>query len=341
MFNSLKTNKNYKSIGRVSLNKYTFKSINKEEKIKCFNVFYNFYNQKNNFFGILKTTQKEKLFTPSRKTEITNRRIFNEVFKTIKISDLICLVLDARDPIGTWNMLLANNINFFKKTLIIVLNKIDLVPTWVTSKWLKIFSKNYLVVAFHCTNKKNFGKNILLKIIKTIKKENNMKQKITIGIIGYPNVGKSALINALKNKLVTKTSHNPGCTKVWQFIKLSKKFFIIDSPGITDKSILSQNIYISRENINCNKKEKNNNFFISLAQKVVGIYSNKIKKTKLFFFKKVFKLKKFGIIDKISSKTVFVNDFLSGTIPWFAPIPFSKAKTIKLYEFPWIMNFSF
>ena len=50
--------------------------------------------------------------------------------------------------------------------------------------------------------------------------------------LGYPNVGKSSIINTLRQKNVCKTAPIPGETKVWQYITLYKKIFLIDCPGV-------------------------------------------------------------------------------------------------------------
>ncbi len=44
------------------------------------------------------------------------------------------------------------------------------------------------------------------------------KKNISVGFIGYPNVGKSSIINTLKKKAVCKVAPIPGETKVNQII---------------------------------------------------------------------------------------------------------------------------
>jgi len=41
------------------------------------------------------------------------------------------------------------------------------------------------------------------------------KKNISVGMIGYPNVGKSSIINALMKKVACKVAPIPGQTKVW------------------------------------------------------------------------------------------------------------------------------
>jgi nuclear GTP-binding protein len=53
-----------------------------------------------------------------------------------------------------------------------------------------------------------------------------------VGIIGYPNVGKSSLINSLKRSKAAPTGNTPGITKSMQEIQLDKNIILIDSPGV-------------------------------------------------------------------------------------------------------------
>lgn len=58
------------------------------------------------------------------------------------------------------------------------------------------------------------------------------KKNISVGLIGYPNAGKSSIINALMKKACCKVAPIPGETKVWQYITLTKRIYLIDCPGI-------------------------------------------------------------------------------------------------------------
>ena len=57
-------------------------------------------------------------------------------------------------------------------------------------------------------------------------------KQISCGVIGYPNVGKSSVINALRAKAVCKVAPVPGETKVWQYVALTKRVNLIDCPGV-------------------------------------------------------------------------------------------------------------
>lgn len=64
----------------------------------------------------------------------TSRRIWGELYKVLDSSDVVIHVLDARDPLGTRCKPVVEFLRKEKahKQLVYVLNKVDLVPTWVT-----------------------------------------------------------------------------------------------------------------------------------------------------------------------------------------------------------------
>ncbi|KAG0168126.1 hypothetical protein DFQ28_006420 [Apophysomyces sp. BC1034] len=56
--------------------------------------------------------------------------------------------------------------------------------------------------------------------------------KITIGLVGYPNVGKSSTINALIGEKRVSVSSTPGKTKHFQTIHLTPSLVLCDCPGL-------------------------------------------------------------------------------------------------------------
>lgn len=93
-------------------------------------------------------------------------------------------------------------------------------------------SKDYPTLAFHASITNPFGKPALFQLIRQLDALHKDKKNISIGFIGYPNVGKSSVINTLKKRAVCKAAPIPGETRVWQYVALTKRIYLIDCPGV-------------------------------------------------------------------------------------------------------------
>lgn len=58
------------------------------------------------------------------------------------------------------------------------------------------------------------------------------QENITVSMLGFPNVGKSSVINVLKNKAVVHSGSAPFITQNIQQVKLNKHVTLVDSPGV-------------------------------------------------------------------------------------------------------------
>ena len=95
-------------------------------------------------------------------------------------------MLDARDPLGTRA---PHAEAFIKKEashkhLVFLLNKCDLVPTRVTSMWLRHLSKEAPTLAFHASITNSFGKGSLINLLRQFAKLHADKKQISVGFIG-------------------------------------------------------------------------------------------------------------------------------------------------------------
>lgn len=109
-------------------------------------------------------------------------------------------------------------------------------PLLLQARWVKILSKTHPTIAFHASINNSFGKGSLIQLLRQFSTLFSDKKQISVGFIGYPNVGKSSIINTLKKKAVCKTAPIPGETKVWQYITLMRRIYLIDCPGIVPPS---------------------------------------------------------------------------------------------------------
>jgi nuclear GTP-binding protein len=173
--------------------------------------------------------KKDDLFAKGQ-----SKRVWGELYKVLDCSDVVLQIVDARDVPGTRCAHIENHIkkNASHKHLVIVINKCDLVPSWVTRKWVKLLSAEFPTLAFHASVTNSFGKGALISLLRQFGKLHSDKRQISVGVIGYPNCGKSSVINSLMGKKCCKAAPIPGETKVWQYIALMKRIFLIDSPGV-------------------------------------------------------------------------------------------------------------
>ncbi|OAD07173.1 hypothetical protein MUCCIDRAFT_20654, partial [Mucor lusitanicus CBS 277.49] len=73
---------------------------------------------------------------------------------------------------------------------------------------------------------------LLIEQTPVVKNENGEIEKMTIGLVGYPNVGKSSTINAIIGEKRVSVSSTPGKTKHFQTIHLNESLVLCDCPGL-------------------------------------------------------------------------------------------------------------
>ncbi|AJC71597.1 GTP-binding protein [Thermococcus guaymasensis DSM 11113] len=157
------------------------------------------------------------------------RKAWKVVREVIDEADVVVEVVDARDPIGTRNRKLERLIQEEGKPLLIVMNKADLVP----KEWAEEYKRKSEIPVVFISARERKGTGILRRELKKLAKPLfEEKEKVKVALIGYPNVGKSTIINTLKGKRAVGTAPIPGYTKGKQLIRLSKRLWLLDSPGV-------------------------------------------------------------------------------------------------------------
>ncbi|KAF8752872.1 Nuclear/nucleolar GTPase 2 [Rhizoctonia solani] len=158
----------------------------------------------------------------------TSRRIYGELYKVLDSSDVVIHVLDARDPLGTMCKSVTDYLRKEKshKQVVLLLNKCDLVPTWVTvGTFLHLnvprlnalpgkiripFVQNIPYTRLPRKPHTLFWQRLSHSTPSPILNLHSDKKQISVGFIGYPNVGKSSVINCLKKGRVCRVAPIPG-----------------------------------------------------------------------------------------------------------------------------------
>ncbi|ERS98443.1 nuclear GTP-binding protein [Sporothrix schenckii 1099-18] len=190
----------------------------------------------------------------------TSRKAYDKVFKSVvEQADVVLYVLDARDPEGTRSRdveraVLAAAGGEAGKRLILILNKVDLVPPPVLHAWLTHLRGSFPTLPLrasspapnaHTFNHRDISvqstSSALFRALKSFAANRNLKRSISVGVIGYPNVGKSSVINALLSRLsgnnrtqrmACPAGAEAGVTTAIRTVKIDNHLMLLDSPGI-------------------------------------------------------------------------------------------------------------
>lgn len=191
--------------------------------------------------------------------QASSRKTYDKVFKkVIDEADVVLYVLDARDPEGTRSReversIMANAASSGKR-LILILNKIDLVPPKVLRDWLVYLRRYFPTLPLrasgaaanaHTFNHRELSVQntsaTLFKALKSFAASRDLKRAVSVGVIGYPNVGKSSVINALLSRMSGKAPSSSracpagaeaGVTTSIRSVKIDSKLTLLDSPGV-------------------------------------------------------------------------------------------------------------
>jgi nuclear GTP-binding protein len=188
----------------------------------------------------------------------SSRKAYDKVFKqVVEQADVILYVLDARDPEGTRSRDVERAVMAAAgggKRLILILNKVDLIPPPVLRGWLAHLRRYFPTLPLRASNPApnahtfnhrditvQSTSSALFRALKSYAASRNLKRAISVGVIGYPNVGKSSVINALLSRLggsnrsqraACPAGAEAGVTTSIRAVKIDNRLTLLDSPGI-------------------------------------------------------------------------------------------------------------
>jgi len=162
------------------------------------------------------------------------RRLITE---SLKLVDVVVELVDARLPLSSRNPEIDRIVG--KKPRVLVLNKSDIADSFANEKWLNYFEKKGICTIIADSLSGKGIKNLDLAIERVLaekfakeKEKGMMRRAVKMLVVGIPNVGKSSFINRLSGRAAAKTGDRPGVTTAKQWIKVSGKYELLDTPGI-------------------------------------------------------------------------------------------------------------
>ena len=215
----------------------------------------------------------------------SRRAYYKEFVKVVEVSDVIIQVLDARDPLACRSPEVERFVRRANpdKRVVLLLNKIDLAPKENVRGVAQVLPRGDALRRVQVRDRRRrrrrrrrqagrargglptkgsyggkdaLGGETLLQLLKNYARNRNLKTAITVGIVGFPNVGKSSLINSLKrSRSAAAVGNTPGMTKVSKEIVLDKHVKLIDSPGVVFASSLGESAGVTALR-NCVKVER-------------------------------------------------------------------------------------
>ncbi|XP_075774571.1 LOW QUALITY PROTEIN: guanine nucleotide-binding protein-like 3-like protein [Pelodiscus sinensis] len=299
----------------------------------------------------------QQLPEPPRLEKEGSRRAYSrEFWKVIQAADVVLEVLDARDPLGCRCPLVEEAVLQAggSKKLVLVLNKIDLVPREVVAGWLKYLRNELPAVAFKaCTQQQSqhlqqskvpaatapgellssgacVGAACLLTVLANYSRSQDLKMAISVGVVGYPNVGKSSLINSLKRSRACGVGATPGVTRCLQEVQLDRHIKLLDCPGLVLAPAASDAALVLRSCLKveqvadpvapvdailrrCAKEQLMQHYGVPAYRDVAEFLAHLARRTG--------KLRKGGVPDHEKAARAVLSDWMSGKISYFTHPP--------------------
>ncbi|ARV60460.1 ribosome biogenesis GTPase YlqF [Nostocales cyanobacterium HT-58-2] len=165
--------------------------------------------------------------------------------ENLKLVDVVLEVRDARIPLATHHPRISEWVG--SKTRVLVLNRVDMILPQVRQVWTEWF-KSQGEVPYFTNAQQGQGVTAISKAAQAAGVAINERRKsrgmlprpVRAVVIGFPNVGKSALINRLLGRRVVESAARPGVTRQLRWVRISDELELLDAPGVIPAKLEDQ-----------------------------------------------------------------------------------------------------
>jgi ribosome biogenesis GTPase A len=163
----------------------------------------------------------------------------------LKKVDVVLEVRDARIPLATRHPQMEQWVNH--KERVLVLNRVDMIPPQAQQDWTRWFKEQgeqpYFANASQGKGIPNLSQatqNAGAKMNQRRRDRGMLPRPVRAVVIGFPNVGKSALINRLLNRRVVDSARRAGVTRQLRWVRISDELELLDAPGVLPSKLTDQ-----------------------------------------------------------------------------------------------------
>jgi len=172
-----------------------------------------------------------------------------ELKRQLKNVDVVLEVLDARIPLASQHPQVSQWVG--EKPRLLVVNRQDMIPESLQDEWRAWFQRQGLT-PYLTDAQQGRGIKPLLKaaqkageVVNEKRKHRGMRDRAVRAVVmGFPNVGKSALINRLVGRKVVQSARKAGVTRQLKWVRISQQIDLLDAPGVIPPKLQDQDAAI-------------------------------------------------------------------------------------------------
>jgi ribosome biogenesis GTP-binding protein YlqF len=163
----------------------------------------------------------------------------------LKAVDIVLEVRDGRIPMSTRHPQIPSWIG--SKPRVMVLNRRDMVSDAAAKAWTSFFNSRGHAVIWTNAHRGEGVQGLVQQALSVSESMNEKRLKrglrprpVRAVVVGFPNVGKSALINRLLGRRMADSAPRPGVTRVLRWMRIGGELDLLDAPGIIPMSFKDQ-----------------------------------------------------------------------------------------------------